>query len=60
MLDIFRAPIQVVIGLLYGILFGIVLWILPLKTKYIVSSYKCNVWFAFALSCADALFACST
>lgn len=30
-LDIFRAPIQIVLGLGYGIIFGLLLWILPLK-----------------------------
>lgn len=34
-LDIFRGPIQIVIGLLYGILLGLLLWVIP--TKHFVS-----------------------
>lgn len=34
-LDIFRGPIQIVIGLLYGIIFGLLLWLIP--TKHFVS-----------------------
>ena len=34
-LDIFRAPIQVTIGLLYGIISGLLLWFFP--TKHFVS-----------------------
>ena len=34
-LDIFRAPIQIIVGLLYGVVFGILLWLLP--TKHFVS-----------------------
>lgn len=37
-LDIFRAPIQVVIGLLYGIIFGLLLWVLP--TKHFVNQFN--------------------
>lgn len=36
-LDIFRGPIQIVIGLLYGILLGLLLWVIP--TKHFVSLY---------------------
>jgi hypothetical protein len=28
-LDIFRAPIQIILGLAYGVIFGLLLWILP-------------------------------
>ena len=31
-LDIFRGPIQIVIGLLYGILSGLLLWVIPTKS----------------------------
>ena len=31
-LDIFRGPIQIVIGLLYGVLSGLLLWIIPTKS----------------------------
>ena len=34
-LDIFRAPIQIIAGLLYGTIFGLTLWVLP--TKHFVS-----------------------
>lgn len=33
--DIFRAPIQITVGLLYGVIFGLLLWIFP--TKHFVS-----------------------
>jgi len=30
-LDIFRAPIQIILGVLYVVLFGLLLWLLPTK-----------------------------
>ena len=37
-LDIFRAPIQIIIGILYGVLFGATLWLIPLHNRYCVSA----------------------
>ncbi len=34
-LDIFRAPIQITVGLLYGVIFGLILWVFP--TTHFVS-----------------------
>ena len=34
-LDLFRAPIQIVVGLLYGVIFGLLLWVFP--TRHFVS-----------------------
>ena len=36
-LDIFRAPIQIVIGLAYGIISGLILWVFP--TSHFVSMF---------------------
>lgn len=44
-LDIFRAPIQIVIGLAYGVIFGLLLWVFP--TKDFVSNilnYKASMF----------------
>lgn len=32
LLDIFRGPVQIVIGLLYGIFSGLLLWLIPTKS----------------------------
>ena len=37
-MDIFRAPIQITVGMLYGVVFGLLLWFLP--TDHFVSSIK--------------------
>ena len=33
MLDVFRAPIQILIGVAFGVLFGLVAWVLPSKNS---------------------------
>ena len=38
-LDAFRAPIEISLGIVYGVLCGLLMWILP--TKHHVSVYVC-------------------
>ena len=39
--DIVRAPIQIIVGILYGVVFGLLLWIFP--TKQFVSTAQAQV-----------------
>lgn len=42
LLDVFRGPLEIVIGLVYGVICGISLWYLPTK-DHVSSYYNDNV-----------------
>lgn len=44
-LDVFRAPIEITVGVLYGIVTGLLMWLFPTKLHVSYTLPYCNYFF---------------